>query len=150
MTTHTLKTRLEVTEEFLSDLMITAFDGQYGGCWFWATSQEIALGPWLETNEEADRWLSAKIQKEDELELWAEARDNNPKAEGTAKVWHVTHQTLVLGMQRILDKNEADGGYYGTSATIRGGVAEDDAGDIDANIADSIVQMGLFGEEIYG
>lgn len=110
----------ELSPTFLSDIMVTAFDGDYGGSLFWADVESYQI--------QADHWE------------WVIVAD---KYEDTEPPRKVTHETLTLGMQRILDM--PDGRYEGLKERIQ----ELDAGSLDANDADSIVQFGLFEKEVY-
>lgn len=133
----TLKVNIEVSlsEEFLSDILIIAFDGQYGGCWYWAQAAYPAEGErkWLVTNGETDimkqRWLSARI-------------------EDFGKQWVVDHKVLADGIRRLLDGTVKVNDEI-VGAVMRA-VREGDAGEIDSEAADCIVQAGVFDELIYG
>jgi hypothetical protein len=134
-----IKMAVDVPENLLSEILVTAFDGDCGGCWFWAEPyMETSEDDWLKTDDFATdpSWLSAKIiDKEDS--------SNGP--------WTVDHSTLVRGMQQILD---ADYGHSETLRKLQGyireAVIDDDGSMLDAYAVDTIVQLGLFTEEVYG
>lgn len=130
----TVTLTFNLSEELLSDTMVTAFDGSYGGCWYWATT---GSENWLTTNGESDvfanRWLKVVIQ---------DSEDDDPKPVT------VDHATLALGISRILN-NDVKVSDDITQYILRA-VTEDDAGDIDATAADCIVQAGIFNEIVYG
>lgn len=138
----TIKTEVEVPQGMLSDLMITAFDGTYGSCWTWS-GPNPAPGKGFnvqESNEAGteDVWLSVDIVLDEPVE------ENGPTE------FTVSHQTLVLGMQRILDEDSLTHDVWKKFCDrIRQGVFDDDAGELDAGDADAIVQWGLFGQEVW-
>lgn len=142
---YTVMTRLEVPEELLEAIMVTAFDGDYGGCWYWAQPAKLDDGEsWLEVRHRVGRdeqtedtaWLSAKI---------TDAEYADP---GTP-VLHVTYATLVLGMQRMLDENLTHSYWSHKAPIIQQAILDSDGGMIDADLADNIVQQGLFDKQIY-
>jgi hypothetical protein len=119
---------IDLPSEFLSDILITAFDGSYGGCWYWATP---AMDGWLVTDDTRDElghrlWWSVYV---------AEREDNS------GNQWLVTRGTVLLGIQRAIED-----AYPGVADAVIG----KDAGDIDAELADIIVQYGVFGKLVYG
>lgn len=139
-----VKVKAEVTEEFLSSIMITAFDGTYGGSWSWAAPNPGAeAGSWLTVKEEGalgsdQPWLAVSILDNVELEDWMATRE--PDDPDKVKVYNVTHAVLAKGLQGVIDAG---------SDNIQQAIFDDDAGMIDANGADWIVQMGLFGKLVY-
>ena len=56
----------------------------------------------------------------------------------------LTHESIIKGMQTLIDSEHHD------AATIIQALSDDDAGYIDAGIADNIVQAGLLGELTFG
>lgn len=127
----------ELDEEFLSDVMITAFDGQHGGCWYWAQPHN---GSWLETNGDTNVltviWQRVCIKEIEPSELH----------EG--QVAYVDHAMLAQGISRLLngDVKVRDD----IREAIWRGVNEMDGGEIDIDAADVIVQAALFNEIVYG
>ena len=115
----------ELTSDFLSDILITAFDAAYGGCWYWAVPSEAAGDPW-------------KIEDGLWQRVYIEEREGDE--EGT---YCVSHLVLADGLQRMVDAGRMD-------SDIMTAISELDAGYIDADIADAIVQWGLFGKLVYG
>lgn len=120
-----IKVRAELTADFLSSILITAFDGDHGGSWYWADTP-ASIGPPMETDDEAEVWYSVKIVDK-------ECEDQT--------VHKVTHAVLAKGIQMLIDEGDDN---------IQQAVFDDDAGMIDANDADTIVQFGLFERCIYG
>jgi hypothetical protein len=130
-----IKIEKELPTEFLSDIMITAFDGSYGACWYWS-EPDRRNKPWLVTNSNSvaseSRWFTAFIQdKEDEAERW-----------------EVNHEVIAKGIERIISGEVEIASYI--QNYVQDSLVEYDAGDIDASAADCIVQAGLFGELVYG
>lgn len=137
-TTYKVEMELEIPASVLGDTLVTAFDGSYGGCWYWC-------GPGTKEGDKFDIrgegtdavWHSVDITLDEE-------NDDGVKDQH----YRVDYETLKRGMQLIL----TDPGYAESSARahVEQAILDDDAGEIDAGLADTIVQLGLFGKEIYG
>jgi hypothetical protein len=120
----------EISDEFISDILITAFDGGVGACWYWAVpAPSPRNGRWLYTSGEL--WESVLVREyENDIDIF------------------VTHTVVAMGLRKILDRQvEINAGLLGH---IAAGVAENDAGEIDALCADVIIQAGVFGKVVYG
>lgn len=138
-----LSIELEVPHNLLSDVMITAFDGNYGAVW--------QMG-WARSNgsfdiDSKDHWLMVPIQVIDE-----EGEDEDLPYDHRIGVvqkeqYEVTHKTLVAGMHHLL-KDDRFPSHL--KEIVQQAVLEDDAGMIDAPLADSIVQFGVYGKLVYG
>lgn len=113
-------------DEFIGDILVTAFDGAYGGCWYWAEPK----GPnWLVTTNAPDVWRSCTIREKD--------------ASSGKKKWAVVDHAMVgRGLQRVLQHAGYD--------RLRTAIFAKESGDIDASAADTIIQFAIFGEEVYG
>jgi hypothetical protein len=139
-----LKMEVEIPENLLDNIMVTAFDGDYGGCWHWAE-------PYL-TDSEDDYIKIAPLDMSDSP-AWIEARIRG-KEQGVHDLmpnfWVVSWETIRAGMQKIID-----GDFSGHEALrrlqgyIQEAVIEDDGSLLDANAVDTIIQYGLFDNEIY-
>lgn len=126
-----LKLGVDVPENLLSDLMITAFDGHYGGCWHWSEPY-------------GDNWLAVVGDER----VWKEANildTNDTDDDIPSRVYTVNWDTLVLGMQRIVD----DGKLHSLIENIADAIFDDDGGRLDSGDVDTIVQYGLFMSEVY-
>lgn len=138
-----VKVKAEVPEEFLGDILITAFDPNYGGSWYWA-DRNPAADSWLKVKEEGalgsdQLWLSASVIDKAELEEWMATKE--PDDPHKVEVFNVTHSSLVDGIQELIDAGNEE---------LQQAIFDADAGMIDANLADAIVQQALFGEQRYG
>ncbi len=85
----------------------------------------------------------------DDILLSVSIRECDEDGEPTGPVLVVDHDTIRRGIQYALEDDYADNfpTWYGDLVLA---VADNDAGNIDAEIADVIVQMALFGELVYG
>lgn len=128
-----IKTAKEVTRDLLDDILITAFDNPHGACWYWC---EAGAG-WLEDPEAPDG---------EELYIGVEIEYEHP-IEESSEVSTVDHAVLLKGIQRILD-SEGDINQSIQKA-VMDAVLQDDASEVDAIIADAIVQWGLFGTGVF-
>lgn len=118
--------------EFLSDIMITAFDADYGGCNYWsAFSHDLVT--------EASEWRSLYI---------SEIGDRDPD-EDELPIHKVDLDVITLGLNRAV-KHAEKNGFTTTMGYLRRGILEEDGGEIDSILADTIVQLGLFDEIRYG
>lgn len=126
-----------ITTEFLSDILVTAFDGNYGGCWYWCEPHEspdiVGRQDSPAQGNHEDIWLSVSVV------------DNNNKDKGKhGKTYTINHAILMKGIKAILHDGKMD-----RDLLVRA-IATNDSSDLDADWADTIVQYGLWGKEIYG
>lgn len=139
---HRLKMEVDIPDNLLSEILVTAFEGEDGGSRFWAEPVEDVEDDGVKY-EYPDlygqaRWLEIRIRQ-------VEQADND------FTYWTVSRGTIRDGMQRLLDEN-----FSGHEAMqklqhrIREAVIEDDASMIDTDDADTMVQFGLFGDQRYG
>lgn len=117
----------EVSDEFLADILITAVEG---GINYWAQVESY-------THSRGPEYTRAMLTP----------------ADGEAGGWPAKHvvldTTVVLtGLQRVLGHKVGCGEEV--MNWIVSGSLNDDAGEIDADAADVIVQAGIFGELVYG
>jgi len=140
----TINMKRELDDEFVSNVLITAFDGSYGGCWYWADLYRDGTEPAFRVTE-PDTWTGVRIALGDQVEETTGEDVLDSLME--AGVW-VDADTIRVGIQRLLDGDVKVNDYileYLTRA-----VAEADAGDVDSDVADCIVQAGVFGKLIFG
>jgi len=121
--------------QFLHDVFVTALEGGIG---YWSDCHEY-------------RWsLGAPSHEADLVGFYATVVD----AEGDDDTVHrIDRPAIVRGVERILTgQATCCGKPIGSHlvGTVARAVVGGDAGDIDAEIADVIVQIGLFGEIVYG
>lgn len=145
----------ELSDQFVSDVMVTAFDGQYGGCWDWA-EPDRSKSSWLEVEHPPScDHEDLKSQRNCTDALWTVAhvkfRDGESTGNKTldslsADGIKVDAEVIRIGIQRILDGTVQLADHL--REQISRSVAEDDA-DIDSWAADCIVQVGWFGEAIF-
>lgn len=121
---------LLLTTEFLSDILVIAFDGAYGGCWYWARPAADKPHEKVFTIE-GDTWWAVRITEKD--------------PEGKRRTWNVDHARLVKGISKLFEPK-----VLPKRGDIRSAIIQIDAGQIDAEGADIIVQLAVFGELVYG
>lgn len=138
-----LKMEVEIPRDVLNDIMETAFCLEFGGCWHWAE-------PAMWSYEDED-WLKTETPHAI-TSHWLEARIKDKEAELADRTyWVVSWETLRKGMQHILDSDYSHAeAYRKLQGYIRDAVIDGDTSMLDAYAVDSIVQIGLFGEEVYG
>lgn len=134
----TISIKRELDAQFVSDVLVTAFDGSVGGCWYWADVPH-------------DAWLYVEKSPVDMIEdLWTRViiKEQEPDEESRGQEYTVDAKTIEGGIQAILDGSVEIS--IDLMAMLMTGVLHDDTGEIDAEVADCIVQAGLFGEVRYG
>ena len=117
----TVTTTLHLTDEFLRDVLTTAIEG---GVTYWSRVSEY-------------QWDNPNPNQVYAVLVETEVYDHEPEEH------RVTLDTVVTGIQRVLAKPQLRLGLAAHIFAL-------DAGDIDADDADVIVQMGLFDQVIYG
>jgi hypothetical protein len=122
----TIKVDVPVKEEFILDVLVTACEG---GITYWVEkARNIERG-----GRDGLDYLSLEVSP----------------VETDTPEWRLISATTVLqGLTRILTgevKVRED-----IAASVRNAVFNDDAGEIDSDGADVIVQAGLFNEIVYG
>lgn len=123
---------MEITsrQEFLRDIAITAVEGGIG---YWASFVKYK---WFET-ESIDNLLPFPVIRI----VPAEDPDDFDECDITAAT--ISWGLALAGVREIDLRDE----YRGTILTA---TVMNDASNIDADIADCIVQLGLFGEIVFG
>lgn len=123
-----LKIQREIPEQMLSDILVTAFDGGYGACWYWA---EPAKEGWLQIDDKGE-WLSVTIKEQEE------------GGSGKEGPFTVSLETIGKGIEKLFED-----GVLPRRGDIRNEILSPDCA-LDAEGADIVVQLGLFGELVYG
>ncbi len=136
---------VELSEEFIGDVLVTAFDKNYGACNYWAGVDKVYLS---EANEigmsQADRkWT--KVEITDIVKAQGNILEGEDFQEESQ--YTIDAGTVAEGLRQIvLEKDNYPFAYgYVYIACTQG-----NAGEIDAPLADMIVQLGLWGEVKYG
>ncbi len=131
---------IDLDEDFMSDVLITAFDGDLGACWYWASP---ANDGWLSTSG-TGTWGTGKHWKQ--CAVVDALGSDGPRIEWP--VYLVDDKVIAKGIQQLISREAPVNNSIRES--IAAAVASGDAGDIDADAADVIVQVGLFGQVVYG
>lgn len=137
-----LKMNVDVPENLLSEILVTAFDGDDGGSRFWSEPHP---------NDDDDDWIITDPFDDSKDPAWKGVRIRHVEQdEDDPTFWTVSWGTLVQGMQNILDGDfSGHQGLRKLQGYIQEAVIEDDGGQLDTNAVDTIVQYGLFGNEQY-
>ena len=130
--THSIAVTIElnITEEFLSDILVGAFDGAYGACWYWAQPRsKDGAHPF---KVDGDLWRSVTIiEKESSGEIY--------------KSGVVDYERLLRGIKKLFEP-----GVLPKRSDVRNAILQNDGGQLDAEGFDIIVQLAFFGELVYG
>lgn len=147
----TLKVEIQPKPDFWSDVMVTATDGAYGGIWYWADSTKSPEG---NNALECTKVVNGHDVDEHWIGYWIRTKEATGSAIWDDKVFYspyrVTWKTLAVGMEYLLAGKDANGRSLPLSDHLVRGVVEQDAGEIDSDLADVIVQLGVFGEVVFG
>lgn len=154
-----IEVKQKLDAQFVSDCLVTAFDGVYGGCWDWAEPQ---TGSWLTVHhlDNCPRvttewhtvppecscgsdtlWVSCAIRRQEDYDTGSEALDDLSK-DGFLVDAHV----IQTGIQRIITRAtpiRQDLEQQIVNAVLEG------CADIDAHAIDCVVQAGYFGKVIW-
>lgn len=122
---------IDITQEDLFDILTTAFEGGIG---YWCESIEvISKGTdWGNIREEDHEYSAANIAAGGSAELYCSEDMDVP--------YVLTRDLVISGIERVLSEKLV---CYTKDST-------EWIGDIDADIADVIVQYALFGMLVYG
>lgn len=146
MATIEVNNRYEVTDEFLQDVMITACEGGIG---YWSQLWPKNEGdkcydydrPWQYIQEFDE-------DNDDDYDLVAVMLGIDPKPGFTGPGHVIDHDVIKRGISTILSGSVSIS--RDIAKDIRIAADEIDAGYIDTEAADCIVQVGLFGKIVYG
>ena len=159
MTTWKTKSVVELDPAWVDAILVTAFDGDYGACWYWVNEDEeiTKLGflpskvddPVLEGRKYLDGvtfWLLRGVPVVSHQRRFAPNVHLGDPGNGkpTPHV-SITGRNLSAACGKALDVH----GHTETARQLRRSLTENDC-DLDAEAADFIVQLALFGEVVYG
>lgn len=131
--TFTVQMKRELSRQFVLDVLTTAVESGYSAVRYW--------GAFLDVQRDGDLNVTQ----------FTVAEDEEAKEDGTGyHDWYVvTPETIVQAIQMVLDDPVMSASVVG-NYVVRA-VRDDDAGDIDAEAADLLVQLAAFdGTVIYG
>jgi len=125
-------------QEFLSDVITTAFEGGIG---YWAQAGEY-------------KWWSPTLDGGTAEHLYGQPNAYGVIWDGDSELWYtIDVDKVASAIKRIVDRDVPDSEVHlaeGYRDLVRIADAENDAGEIDADAADWIVQVACFGEVVYG
>lgn len=120
--------------QFLNDVLVDAIEGGMTGQW-----GEIYA-----------------LKRDDDLNIIScKVTDSIDPIEDKPQTWTVTIETIAKGFSLWRESRKSETGYLFHASAGNGALAEADTtngedGDYDAIDADALLQLGLFGEVIYG
>lgn len=132
----TIYINVELDDQFVMDVLTTALESGWASIGYWAIASEVKRTKELDVT-------SFRIGLREAV--GDETLDDRMYG---GKTEEVGTEQIKIGMQKLID------GTVPLGARVRGyivnAVLEGDAGHIDADAADAIVQAGLLGEIIFG
>lgn len=129
----TIEHQIILSEQFIKDIMVTMVESGYDSLFYWATLTHI------ERDSESYPHTIALLEDDEEYETQEEA--DNPT------VHTLTRDMVAPAIEKIINKRLVGSElmHYLMRAVMDG-----DAGDVDATLADCILQVALLGEVVYG
>lgn len=125
----TVKKEIKVTQEDIDDIMVSALEG---GICYWCCRAEV-VGDYL------GEYASEQISRGGELKLHV----FEPFDEDDTEEYTLTREKLLHGIKKAYEE-----GYYADYEWCDGKTL--DCCQVDAEVADVIVQLALFDEWVYG
>lgn len=129
MSSYKIELSYRLSDDLLTGILDTA---HYSGIEYWGEIIKVVRTCHTEAQPEGYT-----------VELHIVDVEHDPE-DGRAEVWLVDYKTLASGIRGLLEANT----NYQIDA-LRRAIAEDDGGEIDSDLADSIIQQGLFDEQVY-
>lgn len=119
-------------EQFLKDILITAIESGYEGVGYWAVHRDY----------DHEAGTVTLLDRED---------DNFGEEDGQDH-YDITIETIATGLRRLLDGSIPffPSGYSGLDQLRLADRTNGEDGDYDADVADAIVQAGIFGKLVFG
>lgn len=122
---------IDITERMVSDILISALDNPYGGARYWVQNVRVKGNDAKDILDEI--WYSATFEDS--------YGDHNPK-------YFVNGEKVIAAIQNILNQNVTTSQVI--CDTLSKAIREDDAGYVDADVADVVLQVAVLGEITYG
>lgn len=129
MSSYMINLEYRLSDELLTGILDTA---HYSGIEYWGLISKVVRTGHTDDNPDGNI-----------VELQIVDCEHDPE-DGRVEVWVVDFTTLTSGIRGLLEANT----NYQIDA-LRRAIAEDDGGEIDADLADCIIQQGLFDEQVY-
>jgi hypothetical protein len=152
LTTRPLAVTLNVTEDFLEGILVTAYEGGIGYWFRGLDHKQSEQGySWIAGYDHEDAFTESGLPSgcgQIALDDWIEAGN------GSEFVTVLDADVVMLGIERLLSGqasvNDSILGYILTDVLANAADPTDGGGMIDSSAADCIVQAGIFGEVVYG
>ena len=125
----TIKKEIKVTQQDIDDIMVSALEG---GITYWADACKV-IGDYL------GEYASEQISRGGELKI----HTSEPFDEDETEWYTLTREKLLRGIKKAYEE-----GYYADYEWCDGKAI--DCCQVDAEVADAIVQLALFDEVVYG
>lgn len=126
MATYDIQVTHTLGEQFFRDVMVTMVESGDSAIWYWGSIEHIV--------RDEETWDVLSLVVLDDPEVSHNRALINPSI-------------IAVAIERILREKLIGGGLM---PYLMRGVLDEDAGDIDATIADVIAQVILFGKVVYG
>lgn len=131
--TATLNVDLKIDAEFLHDIFTTALEG--------------GIGYWSECS--AYHWSKGGPDHEADLDFFHAIIEETESGEDEPPTHRIDREVILRGLSRLFT-GEYRGLHSSTAGRIMEAAITGNSGRLDASDADCLVQVGLFGEVVYG
>jgi hypothetical protein len=129
-------TSLPITAHMVDAVLVGAFDGSYGASYYWADALSIKVHKSEDGDILNDLWYEVALQ------------ENEDVGETDSPIYMVNAENLTKAFQAFVGQeppaNTSITGY------IQRALRENDPSYLDADCADILVQVAVFGRGIYG
>ncbi|AWY06146.1 hypothetical protein PBI_SUZY_41 [Gordonia phage Suzy] len=136
---------MELSNELLDSILVTAFDGDVGGSNYWLAGAEVSIdrkdtgGPYSYT-----RWVAVDIKYTDSGSEEPEDEDDE------LHEFRLDAEAIARGLRTVIKRKREDGKPSDRAKHVLEALVTNDGGMIDADDADLIVQYAVFGKAVFG
>ena len=128
-----VKAKLPISESDMRDIICNGYEGGIG---YWYCSTDVE-------RKEYDYISITGVDAEIAMDHDTIAQIEGAHIDEHGELWVINAETIKLGIERVFEKHTHN-------AELIKALLEGDIGMIDAEGADVIIQLGIFGEVIYG
>ncbi|UVK63849.1 hypothetical protein SEA_LILYPAD_45 [Gordonia phage LilyPad] len=143
MTFVNVEMQVELTPGFLDGVLVTAFDGDLGGSNYWLYDVDVFYNN-INAPGSSRLWEAVEVKYLDSGSQVADEEDDE------LHEFTLDAESMAKGYALVLARKTEDGSPSRRSAHFLEALVTNDAGMIDADDADLIVQYAVFGKAVFG
>ena len=135
----TVKTEIEISNEDLRDIMCAGYEGGIYGIGRWFCSTDSKSEPFNGNSQYTSiTGVDAEIASESSSDMVGEFHKREH-----GEMWVIDTDTIAKGIAVLFTLRQR-------SFSLEDALLSKNIGEIDAQYADTLIQLGLFGEVVYG